>query len=273
MDAPRRKIITTLAPNSEIAESYLDVWGHEKRIDAETRAALASALGPARKPAKVKLTGGRCYEPELLAQGARVWGFTVQLYGLRSKRNWGIGDFGDLRTLVELGAARGAGVIGVNPLHATQRSPYSPSSRLALNFLYLDVTAVPEYARSAAAQRLVATKAFQRKLEQLRKAPLVDYAGVAVLKLNVLGLIFKDAKPRVERPSTFAIFEALREKYGGGWENWPREYRDPGSRAVRKFAKKNAQRVAFHEWVQRTARAQLDAVQRRAHERGMPIGL
>src|SRR5438034_4516108 len=277
MDAPRRKIITVLTPNSahfpEVAESYLDVWGREKAIDPATRKALEQALGRARKPAKLRLEPGRCYEPELLAQGGRVWGFMVQLYGVRSKRNWGIGDFDDLRTLVEFAAARGAAVVGVNPLHATQGSPYSPSSRSALNFLYLDVEAIPEYTRSAAAQRLVKTKAFQRKLEQLRKAPLVDYAGVAVLKLNVLGLIFKDAKPRVERPSTFAIFEALREKYGGGWENWPREYRDPGSRAVRKFAKKNAQRVSFHEWVQRTARAQLDAVQHRAHERGMPIGL
>src|SRR5438309_804144 len=273
----RIRIITTLTPNSahfaEIAESYLDVWGREKAIDPATRKALEQALGRARKPAKLRLEPGRCYEPELLAQGGRVWGFMVQLYGVRSKRNWGIGDFGDLRMLVEFAAARGAAVVGVNPLHATQGSPYSPSSRLALNFLYLDVEAIPEYAQSAAAQRLVKTKTFQRKLEQLRKAPLVDYAGVAVLKLNVLGLIFKDAKPRVERPSTFAIFEALREEYGGGWENWPREYRDPGSRAVRKFAKKNAQRVSFHEWVQRTARAQLDAVQRRAHERGMPIGL
>ncbi|TMG81787.1 MAG: 4-alpha-glucanotransferase, partial [Betaproteobacteria bacterium] len=273
MDAPRRKIITALTPNSEIAESYLDVWGHEKRIDAETRAALASALGRARKPAKVKLAGGRCYEPEPLAQGARVWGFTVQLYGLRSKRNWGIGDFGDLATLVELGAARGAGVIGVNPLHATQRSPYSPSSRLALNFLYLDVEALPEYARSSGAQRLVRTKAFQRKLGELRRAPLVDYAGVSLLKLHALRLVFRDTKPATGAPSTFAIFEALREKYGGGWDRWPREYRDPQSRAVKRFARANAGRVAFHEWLQRAARAQLDAVQRRTHELGMPIGL
>src|SRR5256714_520091 len=255
MDAPRRKIITALTPNSEIAESYLDVWGHEKRIDAETRAALASALGPARKPAKVKLAGGRCYEPELLAQGARVWGFTVQLYGLRSKRNWGIGDFGDLRTLVELAAARGAGVIGVNPLHATQGSPYSPSSRLAVNFLYLDVEALPEYARSRGAQRLVRTKAFQRKLGELRRAPLVDYAGVSLLKLHALRLVFRDIKPATGAPSTFAIFEALREKHGGGWDRWPREYRDPQSRAVKRFARANAGRVAFHEWLQRAPRA------------------
>src|SRR3989442_462058 len=218
MDAPRKKIITVLTPNSEVAESYLDVWGREKAIDPATRKALEQALGRARKPAKLRLEAGRCYEPELLAQGGRVWGFMVQLYGVRSKRNWGIGDFDDLRALIEFAAARGAAVVGVNPLHATQGSPYSPSSRLALNFLYLDVEAIPEYAQSAAAQRLVKTKAFQRKLEQLRKAPLVDYAGAAVLNLHVLELIFKAAKPRVGKPSSFAIFEALRENYGGGWE-------------------------------------------------------
>src|SRR5690349_19896041 len=266
-------VVTTLDRNSEVAESYVDVWGREKRIDPETREALTRALGPQRKLAKVTLEAGRCYEPEILAQGGRIWGFAVQLYGLRSKRNWGIGDFGDLRTLAELAAARGAGVVGVSPLHATQGSPYSPSSRHALNFLYLDVTAIPEFARSAAAQRLVATKAFQRKLEQLRRAPLVDYAGVATLKAHVLGIIFRDAKPAVAKPSTFAIYEALREEHGGGWERWPREYRDPESRAVRKFAGRHARRVAYYDWVQGVARTQLDGVQRRAHELGMPVGL
>src|SRR5919108_2657582 len=52
VNEPFRKI-TYLSPNSEIAESYLDVWGHEKRIDPKTREQLERALGPARKPAKV----------------------------------------------------------------------------------------------------------------------------------------------------------------------------------------------------------------------------
>src|SRR3954467_3514331 len=278
MDGLRRKLVAVLTPRSaapspEVAESYLDVWGREKRIDPQTREALAKALGPPRRPAKVKLDPGRCYEPELLAQGGRVWGFMVQLYGLRSNRNWGIGDFGDLAALLELAAARGAAVVGVNPLHATQGSPYSPSSRLALNFLYLDVEALPEYTRSPGAQRLVQTKAFQRKLQQLRRAPLVDYAGVALLKLHALRLVFRDAKPDARTPSTFAIFEPLREKYGSGWESWPRQYRDPASRAVTRFARANSARVAFHEWLQQAARAQLGAVQRRARGLGMPIGL
>src|SRR3954467_9402348 len=278
MDGLRRKLVAVLTPRSaapspEVAESYLDVWGREKRTDPQTREPLAKALGPPRRPAMLKLDPGRCYEPELLAQGGRVWGFMVQLYSLRSNRNWGIGDFGDLAALLEVAAARGAAVVGVNPLHATQGSPYSPSSRLSLNFLYLDVEALPEYTRSPGAQRLVQTKAFQRKLQQLRRAPLVDYAGVALLKLHALRLVFRDAKPDARTPSTFAIFEPLREKYGSGWERWPEAYRNPRSSAVKAFAKKHASRVAFFDWLQRSARAQLEAVQRRALELGMPVGL
>jgi (1->4)-alpha-D-glucan 1-alpha-D-glucosylmutase len=266
------RIITYLTPNSEVAESYVDVWGKEKRVDPRTRAALEKALGRARRAARVQLEGGRCHQPEMLEQGGRVWGFMVQLYGVRSKRNWGIGDFGDLRALIELAAARGAAVVGVNPLHATQGGPYSPSSRHALNFLYLDVEALPEYGASRAAQKLVRTTAFQRKLAQLRKSDLVNYAGVSVLKRNVLELIFKDARPKVGAPSAFAVYEALREKFGGGWEGWPREFQDPSSRAVKRFAR-GERRVQFHEWVQRAAREQLNAVQKFSQRAGMPIGL
>jgi (1->4)-alpha-D-glucan 1-alpha-D-glucosylmutase len=257
----------------EIAESYLDVWGNEKKIDPAVREALARAIGPERKSAKLKLEPGRCHQPELLERGGRVWGFMAQLYGLRSARNWGIGDFGDLKALVELAARLGAAVVGVNPLHATQGSPYSPSSRRALNFLYLDVEAIPAYAASAAAQRLVRSSAFQRQLAALRDAELVDYAGVAQAKLQVLKTLFTTLKGWNAKPSNFAIFEALREKLGGGWQSWPEQYRKPDSPAVKRFAKSNARRIAFHQWLQEEARAQLRTVQRRAHELGMPIGL
>jgi (1->4)-alpha-D-glucan 1-alpha-D-glucosylmutase len=60
----------------------------------------------------------RCFSPPVLANGGRVWGAAAQLYGVRSERNWGIGDFTDLATLIDLWAEKGADVIGVNPLHA-----------------------------------------------------------------------------------------------------------------------------------------------------------
>jgi (1->4)-alpha-D-glucan 1-alpha-D-glucosylmutase len=98
----------------------------------------------------------RCHEPEAILNNNRVWGLSVQLYGVRSTANWGIGDFSDLRHLIEWSAQSGAALVGVNPLHALfphnprHASPYSPSSREFLNTLYIDVEAVAEYAESAA---------------------------------------------------------------------------------------------------------------------------
>jgi (1->4)-alpha-D-glucan 1-alpha-D-glucosylmutase len=283
--------------NSEVAESYIDVWGKPTRIDPQTRQALLNALGPQRAVSrKLSLEKGNCYQPELLEGGGRVWGFMVQLYSLRSARNWGIGDFGDLRALIETAAGLGAAVVGVNPLHAGGTSPYSPSSRHALNVLYLDIESIPEYSRCPPAQKLVRSTGFQKRLSALREAELVDYEGVARAKYEALEFLFKNfeekkrfaekkrsggekkrleglAEKKQEGIKTYALFEALREKFGGGWQSWPEEYRDPRSAAVLQFAKKNPKRVEFHEYLQRNARLQLDAAQARALELGMPIGL
>src|SRR5947207_2026077 len=126
------EIITHLVRNSEVVESYLDVWGNERRIHPGTRQALEPALGRERRPA-----------------------------------------------------------------------------------------------------------AFQRKLAHLRKTEQVNYAGVAVLKRNVLELVFRDTKPKVGTPGTFAVYEALREKHGGGWESWPREFHSPASKETRRFISRN----------------------------------
>ena len=262
---------------SEIAASYTDVWGKERKLDAQTRRALEAALGPKRKAAKLRIEKGRCYQPELLERGGRVWGLAVQLYGLRSARNWGIGDFGDLRALVELAAGLSASLVGVNPLHATAGSPYSPSSRHALNFLYLDIEAIAGYAQCEPARRLVGSAKFQARLRALREAQLVDYERVAEVKQEVLEVLFKHSRQKIDLPTRglreFAAFEALREKFGGPWQQWPGEYRHPGSCSVKSFVRKNRRRVAFHAYVQWHAREQLAAVQRRTRELGMPIGL
>jgi (1->4)-alpha-D-glucan 1-alpha-D-glucosylmutase len=269
---------------SEVADSYLDVWGRPREIEPETREALLRALGPARsvkKPLKIKKE--KCHQPALLEGGGRVWGFTVQLYGLRSARNWGIGDFSDLRALLEIAAGLGAAAVGVNPLHAGGTSPYSPSSRHALNILYLDVEGIAEFENCPAAQKLVKSEKFKKRLNALRETELVDYDGVAKLKTGVLELLFKCLKNRkglnefrkqsTAAVRTYALFEALREKFGGGWQSWPEPYRVPGSPAVVRFSRANPNRVAFHEYLQWNARLQLDAAQRRARELGMPIGL
>ena len=272
--------MTDSAANSgEIFDSYLDVFGREKPIDAETREALQHALGAGKPRGRVRRTvprGGRCHRPALLEAGGRIWGFSVQLYGLRSARNWGCGDFGDLRALLELSARLGASFVGVNPLHAGEGSPYSPSSRHALNWRYLDIEAIPEFSGSHKARALVSSKAFQGRLRALRDAELVDYAGVGDAKREVLELLFEEGAFKGGSPKgarDYALFEALREKFGAPWQSWPEPYRNPRSKEVLAFAKSRAKRVRFHEFVQLQARRQLDAAQARAKALGMPLGL
>ena len=58
---------------------------------------------PARGAAtRLIVTPARCYLP----RGIRLWGWAAQLYALRSKESWGIGDLEDLRTLAEWSAAK-----------------------------------------------------------------------------------------------------------------------------------------------------------------------
>ena len=144
----------------------------------------------------------RCHRP---APQSRLWGLTTQLYGVRSQRNWGIGDFTDLAELAEQAAALGASAIGVNPLHAlfpadaSHISPYSPSSRLFLNVSYLDPEAVPDFAESSEARGMLGAGGFRRELENARAAELVDYPAVWRLKLRALEHLFRvipEASPR-----------------------------------------------------------------------------
>ena len=246
----------------------------------------------------------RCYESPELASGARRWGVAVQLYTVRSVRNWGIGDFVDLERLARDAAAAGADFLGLNPLHALfaadpgSFSPYGPSSRHWLNVLYIAVDAVPELAECDEARKRIAERRFQAELARLRATTQVDYHGVAVVKLQILHILhghFRRAhlERKTQRGLEFqaflaargeslrrhAVFEALDESMRaelsarGGWTSWPEPYRDPASRAVAAFERAAAQRVEFHAWLQWLADCQLAAAARTARDAGMSIGL
>ncbi len=133
------------ARGGEVASSGDD---HTIELPGDLERGYWQLVAPARSgPAEclVIVAPPRCWVPGALEAGERWWGCTVQLYALRSSHDWGIGDFGDLRRLVEIASRQGASFIGLSPLHALfphrpdTASPYSPSSRNALNPIYLDV--------------------------------------------------------------------------------------------------------------------------------------
>jgi 4-alpha-glucanotransferase len=245
-----------------------------------------------------------CYQPEVITRGQRVWGIAVQLYSLRSERNWGIGDFGDLRELIRLVAPTGCQMIGLNPLHAvwpadpSQNSPYNPSNRLFLNVLYLSIPEVPEFAECEPAQRHVAQREFQLMLQELRSTKNVDYARVAAAKFPVLRMLYAQFRAShlgrdTSRALAFREFvqshgdslrlHALYDALDGhlrlqgpqywGWPSWPDDYRDASSSTVNRFARERAEDVEYFLYLQWLAADQLAAAQREAREGGMSIGL
>jgi len=238
------------------------------------------------------------------ASGGRLWGPAVQVYALRSSRDWGMGDFGDLRRLVDLAADAGAHFVGVNPLHALfphdpeRASPYSPSSREWLNVLYIDIEAMRDFAECAAAAELAGSEAFRARLDALRSRGEIDYRGVAAAKFDVLEMLYRHFRAThlergTQRAGLFrdfqreggrslrlhALFDALqahfheRDSMVWGWTTWPAAYRDPDGAAVEAFALDNELRIEFFEYLQWQAEAQLHAVASRARARGMRIGL
>ncbi len=242
---------------------------------------------------------GRGHEPAAVARGGRLWGVNLALYGVRSGRNWGVGDFRDLLAAVEWAAGLGADLVGVLPLHALFNeppygvSPYYPSSRLWLNPLHIAVDALPDAEGPAVAAFLDAPET-RAELTRLRAAELVDHAGAWRLLRRALELCHRafragggaraaafDAWRRAQGASLehYAAFCALREHLGteqGGtrpWPEWPEAYRRPDGPAVRAFAAGAEEAVGFHAWLQWVAEVQLAQCQARARELGMAVGL
>jgi len=238
----------------------------------------------------------RCHLPPKFSS-RKCWGLAAQLYALKSADDWGIGDFGLLRALIDRLAACGADALGLNPLHALflnepeHVSPYAPNSRLFRNPLYLDVTAAPGFAESGEARALVESAQVARLLRRARAAEFVDYKTVAAVKLAVLDCLYSsfaashDSDGRwaefrafMERSGRnldrFATFQMLSEHFGThDWPRWPAACRDPDSDLVADLRARHSDRVLFFKYLQWLCEQQISATSELARQRGMAVGL
>ncbi|BBX44838.1 4-alpha-glucanotransferase [Mycobacterium cookii] len=228
--------------------------------------------------------------PERLG-ARRTWGLATQIYSVRSRQSWGVGDLTDLTDLAVWSASvHGAGYVLVNPLHAAnpikpmEPSPYLPTSRRFVNPLYLRVEAIPEFAdlrKRSRVRRL-------RKDVQHRAGALdsIDRDASWKAKRAALKLVYR--VPRTagrelayaaycdrEGPALddFATWCALAEKYGGDWHQWPDSVRHPSADGVAEFVVKHQTAVDFHRWMQWQLDEQLSTAQSRALSAGMPLGI
>jgi len=276
--------------------------GRAVKISQETRAKLLRALNVDMSAEIISgpdATNGRpsspqtasvCFVPEFLSSD-RVWGISLQLYELRSVRNWGIGDFEDLRVVIDLVASLGGDFIGLNPLHAPfladvrRCSPYEPSSRLFLNPLYIAVDRLPGFQPVQDPQTIAA----------LRDDDLVAYEAVASAKLAALRSMWtrsecgdggvgdlaefqsfvRDGGEPLRRHGLFEALSAhmVEIGYSAGWHAWPEEFWDPGSVAIGSFAAAHDDDVRFHLWLQWITHRQLQEAANHARAAGLRIGL
>jgi 4-alpha-glucanotransferase len=225
---------------------------------------------------RVEAGRGLAWCPPALEAGQRGWGLSVQLWSLRSARNWGIGDFSDLASLATLAGGAGAAFVGINPTHArmlvpeVEASPYAPSSRCFLDVLMIDVEAIEGFASSQAVRRVVEADAFVRALSRARAATRLDYDQVASLKLAALEPLYRDFMA--------AGLACARHEGARAWHG----FLDDQGVALQRFAHDEARRApagsllaepGFHAWMQWQASRQLQHAAAAARAAGMPVGL
>lgn len=296
------------ARNAGIATDYHDWRGQHVDVPAETLAAILDVLdqpppvdepwadgtGPD-EPWPDETERGSGYERlRLTLPAGRQWGFTVQLYSVRSSRSWGHGDLRDLAELARWSAAElGAGFVLVNPLHAAEplppvsASPYLPMTRMFTSPLYLRVEDILEYAAlpTAAKDRIAGLAA---PLRAANTTPdLIDRDAVWTAKRRALEMIWKVplTEPRQLAFNRFraeggrglqqwSAWCALAEGHGADWRDWPDELADPRRGTARVAADVELAAAAdFHAWLQWHADEQLAAAQEAATSAGMAHGI
>ncbi|NBI12734.1 4-alpha-glucanotransferase [[Haemophilus] felis] len=242
------------------------------------------------------ITPEKCFQPVEIQSKQKLWGAILQLYTLRSEHNWGIGDFGDLKLFLTKLAEKGGDFIGLNPIHALfpanpeSASPYSPSSRLWLNIIYLDVTAIDAFQQSSTAQIWFYSDDIQRQLNEARNKDYVDYSQVLWLKLTGLHYAYEHFKQEDQKEFEQFIatqgeslkvqgtFDALHQWLSSqftaqwGWNNWSKEYQHYQNPSVQQFQQEQADSVRFYMWLQFVAQQQLKSCDELAQQLGMPIG-
>jgi 4-alpha-glucanotransferase len=269
----------------------------------EIRLGLDGPQGPRFASQRLVMAPRSAFRPEEALGSHRAFGVLANLYSLRGARGFGHGHFGDLAALARFAGSAGAAFVGVNPLHAVPNrgqgfAPYSPSSRLFRNVLYLDPEAVPELAECDEARALLADPQLRRRRDALEAAGRIDHESVLDAILPLLRALHRAFRrgasaggARADRYAAyrrregealdlFATWELLAERlaapgeaFAGDWWRWPEPYRDPRSPAVARFAGAEAEAIDFRRWLQFELDRQLAGAASVAAESGCSLGL
>ena len=204
-------------------------------------------------------------------------GVCVPLSSLRSDRDCGIGDVGDIYALVDWCGSIGASVIQVLPLNdmGMDSVPYSALSAFALDPIYISLDQVPEITGNT--ELSTRAGALASRLNQFRR---VDFQQVRDAKLALLEealaeavgpeleeqlWLFREANPWLE---DYLPFRVIKENRGfRSWEDWAHEFSGEGT--LDGFCREHAGRIQFHLYLQMVLDRQLSQARKYANDRGV----
>ena len=214
---------------------------------------------------------------KLYAEPQRQWGGFIPLYAAHSEKSWGAGNLSDWREMCDWISGTGASVMGTLPVMSAfmehpicEPSPYSPASRLFWNEFFIDITAIPEFRDSVAAQKLANSTALQRKIETFRAAEFINYCEEWKVRKQALAVLVKEffarAGPRMDalrayvrsRPEVmqYARFRAMCDATKKSWHTWNDTAR-AGEISAMQFSEEVENFYLYAQWI---AQEQMDAL-------------
>ncbi len=216
-------------------------------------------------------------------------GMLIPLFSMRSKTDWGIGDYDALCEWIPWVASTGTKILQLLPIHETgpgEDCPYAAMTAFALDPVYIAVESVPDAQKSPEAQKLI--KKEHALIGKLRGQKTVVYSPVRELKSAALRAAFeyfyeKEYKPSTPRAAQFgwfvkhttwlydySSFRALKDAYGWStWTGWPHDLRDCKQDAVTRFRLHHKKEVLYYEFLQWIAAEQWARVRKTAKASGV----
>ena len=213
----------------------------------------------------------------------RVAGTLVPLFSLRSDDSFGVGDFGDLKKMIDWVSSTQQKALQILPINDTTIThtwtdsyPYSCISIFALHPQYVNLNLLP------ALKDKIQRERFENERKKLNALPQIDYERVNELKLAYLKLIFeqegKDTIASKEYKKFFteneswlvpyAQYSMLRDKYGTAeFAKWPdhNQWDEAERKQLSTSGSKAYKSVEFYYYVQFVLSSQLKAVHEYGH--------
>jgi len=203
-------------------------------------------------------------------------GINIPLFSIRTEKSSGIGEFNDLKTLIDWCRQIGFSVIQMLPLNdpGLDTSPYNAISSCALNPLHLSLRDLPETNQD---------DPLLQELKELNETPRIVYTKVRELKMHFLWNLYQKIGPsficsseyrafRENHPwlKTYSLYKTLKGKNEWlTWTNWDTTLQSVTDDLIEELSETYREEVHFHQFIQFFCFEQFHAVKEYANERGI----